>query len=67
MDGGELKSLQSEILKDKNAVERTFAPHCLSVLLSFKVHLLDHVVKILKWFGSFSSMDAAPFENFVSS
>lgn len=56
-----LRSLTKEL---KHTSESVFAPHCTSVMYSFKFHLPNHLVLDSKRFGSKSFTDAASFKHF---
>lgn len=56
-------NLWSEIWKPKTGVKGTYAPQCSSGLLTFKFHLLDHVVRKFDVFRSPSFTDAALLEH----
>lgn len=60
----ELIRLQLEIWKFKSDVQKIFAPHYSYGLLTLKFYLLHSHVDDFGRFGSFSFMEAEPFEHF---
>lgn len=61
---GEQVRLRSETWKLKNGDERTTGPRCLSGVSTLRPSLLHNLVKVSKRFGSFSTIEITPFEQF---